>query len=142
LAASARVSASTSLTVVDSSASVSVELWPGGPGTVAPDADGLLVHTNHFLSTPARHGDTSTGSGSDSRARYAALRRRFAGRGAGVTSADAFAALADHDGGVCRHPDPVAPAGERYATLATITLDLTAAALHIRAGPPCRAAGD
>ena len=30
---------------------MTVELYPGGPGFVLPQPNGILVHTNHFLAT-------------------------------------------------------------------------------------------
>jgi len=51
----AKVSASSVLTLIgtadNASAAVSVELHPGGPSLVFPQANGLLIHTNHFLNS-------------------------------------------------------------------------------------------
>jgi isopenicillin-N N-acyltransferase-like protein len=42
-----------------------------------------------------------------------------------------------HDAPVCCHPEPGAPFGECYATLATIALDVAAGRMRLRAGGPC-----
>ncbi len=74
------LSASTSITIVDRRTAVMAELWPGGVGRVDPDRDGLLMRTNHFLSSPACAGDTGPDSDSDTLQRYAYLRDRLGGR--------------------------------------------------------------
>jgi isopenicillin-N N-acyltransferase-like protein len=38
---------------------------------------------------------------------------------------------------VCAHPDPAAALHERWETVATISLDLAAAALVVHEGGPC-----
>ena len=58
----ARVSASACVTIAvaepGGAALFAVELSPGGAALVRPDADGLLIHTNHFLVPPAQGDDT------------------------------------------------------------------------------------
>ena len=146
ICASARVSASTAITVVGGLSAgrtaVTAELWPDGPGLVLPAADGLLLHTNHFLSDPARVGDSGPAGGSDTVERLDALRCSLDGRGADLTAVEALAALSQHDGGVCCHPDPDGMAGPQHATLATIRLDLARSTLAIGAGPPCELGRD
>ncbi|WP_458316607.1 C45 family autoproteolytic acyltransferase/hydolase [Mycolicibacterium brisbanense] len=144
LAAQAPVSASTSLTMVavagTESAAVSVELNPVGVGYALPDADGLLVHTNHFLSAPANLHDTELRNGPDTVMRYDMLRRRLAGRD--VTTADALAALSSHlmaGGGTCCHPDPSLPAAGQFQTLATVVLDVANGSLAAHPGGACTA---
>jgi isopenicillin-N N-acyltransferase-like protein len=137
LCASARVSASTALTIVSPTGAVCVELWPGGPGRVDPDEAGQLLHTNHFRAAPAQAGDQAVARGSETHTRYEVIRRHLAGRAGALTPADVDGALGDHDAGVCAHPDPATPARQRYATLATVRVDVVAATLDVRAGPPC-----
>jgi len=139
---SAHVSASTAITLVSGrsagKAAISVELWPGGPGAAHPTQDGLLLRTNHFLTDPARLGDTAPAEGSDTLDRYDELRRRLGGRGEDLTPAEATAALTDHTSGVCCHPDPDDPTELQYATLATVRLDLAGSTLAALVGPPCQ----
>lgn len=126
-------SASTSITIVDSERAVAAELWPGGVGQVPPDADGLLMRTNHFLSAPARDGDRWAEHGEDTVARLDELRRRLHGP---VGPADVLDALGDHESGLCCHPGP----GEPHATLATVALDVARHTLRVTAGQPCQQA--
>ncbi len=140
--AAAPVSASTSMTLVAArageSAAVSVELNPARIGYVLPDPDGLLLHTNHFLSTPAALGDTELVTGPDSVVRLDLLRRRL-----GRTTPDAAAAIKAMDshllggGGLCCHPDPTAPPEAQFRTLATVTLDVPTGTLDAFPAGPC-----
>ncbi len=140
----ARTSASTTITVVGGRragrSAVAAELWPDGPGHVLPDPDGLLLHTNHFLSRPGAGGDTEPRTDPDTLVRYEVLRRALHGRGRDLTPAQALAALADHGGGVCVH----APEGrdDAFQTLAAVRIDFTTRRLDIHAGPPCRTHGN
>jgi isopenicillin-N N-acyltransferase-like protein len=140
---SAAVSASTSLTVIGvverASAAVSVELHPGGPGWVFPAADGLLVHTNHFLSSPGRDGDTEPRNYPDTLLRHDLLVRRLSQRPQ-LTAAQMLDALDSHlgsTGALCCHPDPHAPVTGQYATLASIVIDVAAGTLQALPGGPC-----
>jgi isopenicillin-N N-acyltransferase-like protein len=143
-AAQAPVSASTSLTMVavagTESAAVSAELNPGGIGYALPDAEGLLVHTNHFLSTPANLHDTELRNGPDTVIRYDMLRRKLAGRD--LTTGDALDALSSHlmaGGGTCCHIDPSLPAAGQFQTLATVVLDVANGTLAAHPGGACTA---
>jgi len=143
ICASATPSASTSVTMVAGGEAVSVELWPGGPGFAGPDAHGVLVRTNHFLTDPARDGDEVPAEAPGTLTRYDTLRRILSGAaspatGRDVTPDDVVAALCDHTGGVCSHPLAEEPADLRHGTLATVVLDLAAGGLVTRVGPPCR----
>jgi isopenicillin-N N-acyltransferase-like protein len=143
LLSSAKVSASSSLTVIatadDTSTAVSVELHPGGPGLVFPGADGLLVHTNHFLSAHAREGDTEPRQYPDTLVRYDLLVRRLSNV-PNLTAERVLAAMDSHlgtTGAVCCHPDPAFPESGQYATLASIILDVPGGTLQALRGGPC-----
>ena len=143
LAAAARVSASSALTLVGAGAAVTAELHPGGPGLVHPDAHGMLLHANHFLAPDAAVGDRAHVDDPGSYGRLDDLRARLGERPPRDREA-ALAALCSHAGGydaICCHPDPAAPPGDRWATLATVALDPAHGTLAVRAGGPC-AAGD
>ncbi|MFC3532777.1 C45 family autoproteolytic acyltransferase/hydrolase [Vogesella facilis] len=144
LLSAANVSASSSLTLVASadnaSTAVSVELHPGGPGLVFPHEDGLLVHTNHFLSSPACQFDTEPAQYPDTLVRYDQLLRRLRGR-PGLRAGDILAAMSSHlgsTGAVCCHPDSSLPEAGQYATLASILLDVKNGTLQALRGGPCR----
>ena len=123
---------------------LTAEVFPGGPGYLLPDDRGILVHTNHFLTIPGAWGDRENVIGPDSFFRYELLRRRLQ-HVTPASAADLIGALSSHFGGggaVCCHPDPDAELGARYATLATITIDVSAGAMTVQAGGPCHAGTD
>lgn len=138
----AEVSASSCLTVVSAEGggcAVCVELHPGGPGHALPDERGLLLHTNHFLSQPAAAGDTEPREAPDTLIRLDLLRRRLRGR-ADLTAQELRAAFDSHAGGggaLCCHPDTTLAPEARYATLATVELDVAAGTLRALPGGPC-----
>jgi isopenicillin-N N-acyltransferase like protein len=141
--ASAPVSASSALTLTAAGAgepiAITAEVFPGGPRFVTPRPDGLLLHTNHFLDPHAAQHDQETRIGPDSFLRLAVLERRLAGR-TGDGEPDLLAAMGSHLGGgsaICCHPDDAAELGDRYATLATVVIDVQAGDLTVRAGGPC-----
>jgi isopenicillin-N N-acyltransferase-like protein len=144
LLASADVSASSSVTVVstedDLGVAASVELYPGGPDFVFPAPDGLLVHTNHFLSMRAQAGDTEPRSFPDTLLRHDLLVRRLSN----VKRLDVpqiLNAMSSHvggDGAVCCHHDPAQRPTAQFETLATVVLDVAGGSLQVFEGGPCR----
>jgi isopenicillin-N N-acyltransferase-like protein len=139
LASAATTSASSSLTVVDDGGdAASIELFPGGPGVLEQDADGLLVRTNHFVSEGGRDGCLASTLSVSTELRRAHLVEAFTGR-VPQTADDVVDAMTHHlaDGGVCRHnfadPDPVL----WHRTLATVVIDVRGRTLDATAGGPC-----
>ncbi len=144
LIGSARTSASVALTLVsqqgEDKAAMCAEIYADGPGYLLPDERGILIHTNHFISVPASWGDRENVVGPDSFFRYEILQRRLRHRQL-TSSADLVDTLSSHFGGggaVCCHPDANAEYGTRYATLATVTLDIAARNITVREGGPCK----
>ncbi|MGJ7517757.1 C45 family autoproteolytic acyltransferase/hydrolase [Pseudomonas baetica] len=142
LLAATDFSASSVLTVVASKAgestAVSVELYPEGPAFVFPGADGLLVHTNHFLDPRAAVGDTEWGVYPDTLLRHDTLTRRLANR-RDLSASQIIAAMNSHlgsTGAVCCHPDPHSNA-DQYQTLVTVAIDVLAGTLQALPGGPC-----
>lgn len=139
--AQAKVSASSSLNLCcwqhGQSQAMTVELHPGGPSFVLPDAEGLLTYTNHFLAPGPAAEDSGPRDAPDTLLRRDLLQRRLKG---GVQGPDqVLAALNCHlgdDGALCAHPLPGDNA-DQYATLATVRLDLAAGQLHVHDGGPC-----
>ena len=136
------VSASSALTLTALDAgepiAITAEVFPGGPRYVRPRPDGLLLHTNHFLDPHAAEHEQETRIGPDSFLRFAVLERRLARR-TGDDQAALLAAMGSHcgaNGAVCCHPDPAAALGDRYQTLATVSLDPAAGAMTVWAGGP------
>jgi isopenicillin-N N-acyltransferase-like protein len=143
LVASAHTSASVALTILASQggdkAALCAEINPGGPGYLLPDERGILIHTNHFLTAPASWGDRENVVGPDSFFRYEILERRMRDVHP-TTSTDLLEMLASHFGGggaICCHPDADAETGDRYATLATVSLDVGARRMTVLEGGPC-----
>ena len=102
---------------------------------VWPDADGWLIHTNHFLAPPPSGTDVEPALGPGSarrRAHLAALVR------SGIAPAAALAAHAPAEQPVCRHEVADVPWAERRATLLALAIDPQAPSLAVAAGPPCR----
>jgi isopenicillin-N N-acyltransferase like protein len=141
--ACADVSASSSINLVSCedgvSAAMSVELHPGGPGFVLPDARGFLIHTNHFLAPGLSGFDTAPRSSPDTLLRHDLLRRKMAALKEPGERA-ILSAMASHSGGdgaVCCHREPGADAASAYETLCTVSLDLARGELRVHAGGPC-----
>jgi isopenicillin-N N-acyltransferase-like protein len=139
----AETSASTVLTVIGAceggAVAVGAELSPEGPRYVLPDAEGLYLHTNHFLDPQLAAGDRAPRLGPDSYLRLDALRRALRARPAGDLD-ELRMRLADHSAGtgsVCCHVDADAPLPDRWMTLATVGLDVCRGELSVRRGGPC-----
>lgn len=142
--AAAAVTASSSLTIVahksSESAAVSVEVNPFRPGYALPDDNGILIHTNHFLSHPAALHDKELRNGPDTVVRLNGLRRQLVHAPRPLSVDEAIQALNSHllgGGATCCHPDPTLPSAAQFETLATITLDIHAGTLTAHAGGPC-----
>jgi isopenicillin-N N-acyltransferase-like protein len=138
----ARTSASSAITIASAAGGerelFAVECSPGGGAVVRPDADGWLVHSNHFLRPPADGVDLEPDAGPGSALRLEHLRRLV---GAGVAPVDALASHAPREEPVCRHHDVDAdgPWADRRATLLALAIDPQVPALQLAAGTPCTA---
>jgi isopenicillin-N N-acyltransferase-like protein len=144
----APMSASSAVTVIaddeDGGAVCTVELSPAGPGFVTPDERGVLVHTNHFLAEPGRLADTMVRQGPDSVLRLDHARRAMSRQVEGEIDEDSLlGALRSHRGGsgaICCHPAATAAFGDRWRTLATVTVEPAARRLTLRRNGPCGSA--
>lgn len=145
LIGTAQVSASTAITVIGSlragKSAISAELWPDGPQFLLPDPDGLLLHTNHFLSPRAACDDTEPVNEPDTLVRLDVLRRHLSGRGNDLSSSEVLDVLRDHTGYLCCHPEPGQPLQYEFQTLASLRIDFTACDLDVISGPPCTSNG-
>lgn len=144
IAGSATVSASTVLTVFESTASgsraASLELSPAGMATVQPGADGWLFHTNHFLDPRLAAGDTMPDS-AESIQRYDHLDGVRATL-SGLTPMQRASAACGAEGGdavICIRPDDTLPRLDQWQTLLTIGVDVPGFALDFFAGDPAEA---
>jgi isopenicillin-N N-acyltransferase-like protein len=148
IARSARTSASTVITVVDFDGVRgrvrALEVCPAGVGVVPAGADGVLLHTNHFLDPALTAGERLGSERPGTYDRLKHLRARVDDLRAGDPTARAKAMLGHGPDGapVCAHADPAEPFHERSATLATISIDLAGHRLHVHRGGPCQVTPD
>ena len=115
---SARVSASSSITVASADEVVTVEVSPGGARVIrGPE----VLHTNHFLDGPPVGTDLEAAEDTTTFERLDDLRR------VGSLSSPV----------VCRHDDPAVPWPDRIATLASVVLEPAVPRFRVADGPPC-----
>jgi isopenicillin-N N-acyltransferase-like protein len=126
LLTSARVSASSAVTVAVPGDVATVELSPGGANVVRGGA-----HTNHFLVPPPAGRDTGLDESDSTELRLDVIREQ--------PLLDALRSHEGHPKGVCRHVDESEPWAERTATLASVIMDLAAGRMHVAEGQPCTA---
>lgn len=119
LLTTARVSASSAVTVATPGERATVELSPGGANVLRGE-----THTNHFLTPPPAGTDTIDSE--SSRPRLEAIR--------GLPMREA---LRSHP--VCQHVDESEPWEDRTATLASVIMDLANLKLQLADGQPCTA---
>jgi isopenicillin-N N-acyltransferase like protein len=118
LLTSARVSASSSITVASADEVVVVEVSPGGARVIrGPE----VLHTNHFLDGPPAGTDLEAADDTTTFERLEDLRRT------GSLSSPV----------VCRHDDPSVPWPDRIATLASLVMEPGVPRLRVADGPPC-----
>jgi isopenicillin-N N-acyltransferase-like protein len=144
--AQAPVSASTVMTVVTPDRSACVEVSPAGVGVVAPDDNGWLLHTNHFVDPTLARGELRGRREPETFDRLRVLSARVAARVDGRPGLDGVDDLASlltvhpEDGAeVCCHPPVNGRLGSRWATLATVAVEPAARRLLVHAGGPCSA---
>ncbi|MFM0500840.1 C45 family autoproteolytic acyltransferase/hydolase [Paraburkholderia caffeinilytica] len=141
LARSARVSASTVLTVVSRRASspraASIELSPAATAVVVPREDGWLLHTNHFLDRELGKGECMPES-STTRLRFEHLQRVASQMVCEdlISRAGAMCGLDGDTAPVCFYPDMTQADTERWETLLTVGIDAEHCALEYAAGNP------
>jgi isopenicillin-N N-acyltransferase like protein len=122
---------------------VDVEAAPGGLGDLflGFPTDGLLLHTNHFVSERFTGVDVGLWVMPDSPFRLQRLREQVVL--AGKLSLDDFrTALADHanhPSGVCCHPDLRSDPLDQGETVASVLMDLDARRMWVADGRPCTA---
>ncbi|MNI00420.1 Acyl-coenzyme A:6-aminopenicillanic acid acyl-transferase [compost metagenome] len=147
LARSARVSASTVLTVFSRSdaspRAASIEMSAAGTAVVLPGEDGWITHTNHFLDAALSLGERTP----DASTTYARLAHVNAARvdmshGDLNRRAAAMCGAAGDEAPICFHPDLSMPATERWETLLTIGIDSEHGVLEYAAGNPMQLARD
>lgn len=126
-------------------AALNVETSPGDFSRLYflyPGADGVLLHTNHFLSSRFARTDVSVWVMPDSPVRLARLRAGVQAAGPAPSLAAFRTLLCDHanyPSGVCCHPDPRMPAVDQGMTVTSVLMDPGARRMWISDGNPCAA---
>ena len=121
---------------------VNVEGTPGDYANLLLEGprDGLITHTNHFISPRFAGLDTGLRLMPDSFFRLQRLSDTVRSARARVTTDLLEQAFGDHAGhpyGVCSHPDPSAPPVDQAATIASLVMDLDERRLWLSDGNPC-----
>lgn len=119
---------------------VSLEVTPAAVFRLEMD-DGLLVHSNHFLSPDAQGSvvDENVARHPSTLYRDCRVRDTLEAKRGQVTVADVQESLEDHFGlpdAVCKHPDDASDP-MASATIASTVMDLSDRYLTIAVGPPC-----
>ncbi len=121
---------------------VDIEAMPGDFSALRLlfPTDGVLLHTNHFLSSSFDHTDVSLWVMPDSPFRLERLRAAI-GRVDGKLSSDDFRSFladhANHPSGICCHPDARMDIYDRGATVASVLMDLDERRMWVADGHPC-----
>jgi len=134
----APVSTSSAITVLSQDGAVIVELSPVGARVIRP-VDGVLLHTNHFLDPGLATGEKPGLYDPDSQLRLGMLTERVAGKPLPASAellVDYLVSGPDDVAQLCCVPEPGATLGDRWATLATVTLDSTSRTMTVSAGSP------
>ncbi len=120
---------------------IDLEATPADIGFLYPN-EGLLLHTNHFVTPRLQARDAGILESDNTLVRYGrALRWLQANKGK-ITAETLQTLFRDHFNfpkAICRHPDPAEPEVEQTATLACIVMDLTAGEMSLAVGEPCQA---
>src|SRR5262249_53877456 len=104
--------------------------------------DGVVLHSNHFLSPRFGGKDVSVWVMPDSPLRLQRIRAGLGGPGGPPTLDPSRALLADHanyPSGLCCHPDPRMDPYDQGATVASVLMDLGAQQMYLADGNPCTA---
>ncbi len=134
----APVSTSSAITVLSPNGAATVELSPEGTSVLTP-GDGTLLHTNHFLDAHLARGEKPGLYDPDSQLRYGVLAERAARSPLPTRASELIPLLVSQPGDaaqLCCIPSADATLGERWATLATITLDAAAHTMTVSSGSP------
>jgi isopenicillin-N N-acyltransferase-like protein len=118
---------------------VDFEAAPEGIGRLDP-VNGLLTHSNHFVTQWGRPLDTGIAVFPDTLPRLERIEQLLRPRVGEIDVEHLFAALRDHSGlpdSICRHGDERDPVPTHMETSVSIVMDLDDRKVWITAGPPC-----
>jgi isopenicillin-N N-acyltransferase-like protein len=104
--------------------------------------EGMLAHTNNYLSRRMRAIEKDSEELISSRVRYNRAARLMRSQRGKLSLKSFQAILSDHVNypqSICNHVDVSDPPLERQETIASLLMDLTTQTLHVAWGPPCQA---
>ncbi|MBP1713930.1 MAG: acyl-CoA--6-aminopenicillanic acid acyl-transferase, partial [Deltaproteobacteria bacterium] len=122
-----RGSANNTLIAHREGAAIDFEMAPKDLDFLYPE-NGVLVHTNNFVSPRLRPLDTGLSQFPDTLLRYGRAHQKMHLRSGRIGVADFKEVLGDHGNhpdSICRHPDPRDPELERVQTVASVIMNLT-----------------
>jgi isopenicillin-N N-acyltransferase-like protein len=137
-----RSSSANYLVAHDDGIAIDVEAAPGDFSRLYllfPE-DGVLLHTNHFLSPGLEAKDVSVWVMPDSPFRLARVREAAAAERGRLSTETLAQLLGDHVNfplGVCCHPDTRLDRYDQGATVASVIMDLDARRMWLADGHPC-----
>ena len=118
---------------------INVECAPTDEFFIYPD-NGILVHSNHFISNLLKVKDTGKTRVPDSIMRYHRASRLFQAQRGSLEKDTIEEILSDHFGypqSICRHRIEDLNANEQSETNTSVIIDLTEGEMFYTEGPPC-----
>ncbi len=118
---------------------IDIETAPNDFGYLLAE-DGMLTHSNHFLSPELRAVDSRKGVSALTLIRHDRARRLLAKQAGAIEPESFMRVLRDHFSfphAICRHIDEADAPHERMLSAASIIMDLDANEMFIASGPPC-----
>ena len=105
-------------------------------------ADGILAHTNNYVSQHMRGIERDSEELISSRVRYNRAFRLLRSQAGKLSLKSLQAVLSDHVNypqSICSHVEIADAPLERQQTIASLLMDLTSQTMHVAWGTPCRA---
>jgi isopenicillin-N N-acyltransferase-like protein len=140
-----RASAANYLIAHQEGSAINVEAAPGDFSRVYlefPGDHGTFAHTNHYTNSGFNLKDVALWDGPSSPFRLHRM-RQFLKRGQGELTPDKLQEyFGDHHNyptAICRHQDPRVELIDRYATVASVVMDLNRQTMWVASGNPCAA---
>ncbi|MGI8998314.1 MAG: C45 family autoproteolytic acyltransferase/hydrolase, partial [Candidatus Limnocylindria bacterium] len=119
---------------------VDIEAWPGDVSLVTA-TDGVISHSNHFLTASDDRDDLGKLIYPDTLLRDGRLRERLTEHAGGIDVGTCQDALRDHSNlpdSICRHLNPSERQENQIETLGSVVIDLTNRSFGFCSGPPCQ----
>lgn len=116
-----------------------IEKAPKDFTVLYPD-NGIIVHTNHFLTRMPEVEDLGRIMVPDTFLRYGRANKLFRQQQGMINEQvikDVFADHADYPDSICRHPDPLDAKGVQMCTVFSIIMNLTTLKMELLVGNPC-----